>query len=315
MLPPLAIATFKSHLLQAATLCLLTLSALIPHSIFAASISMPGLHEHGATFYAQQAKVNNIQTDVRPLRPNEAVKREMAGGEVHIFQVALTRGQYLRVVVEQQGIDAGVRILTPDNRSLIEMDSPSRLKGPESVSVVAEVAGDYKVEVNSDKSSPSGSYEIKIESLREPTEADSNRVVAERALVEGHRLRSHGTTESRKLAVEKYKEALALWKALGDVRWEAYTLCNMGRTFRASGNLKESLDYFNQALTLLQGASDNAGQAFVLNEMAAAYRDLGQPSKALEVYDQALAIRRKEGDRWGEAQLLNNIGIIYAGTG
>ncbi len=239
----------------------------------------------------------------------------MMGGEVHAYKVTLAQGQYLRVIVEQKSIDAGIRISSPESQLLIEMDSPQRFQGPESVSVLAQAAGDYKIEVISGKISPRGSYEIKIEALREPTPADLKRLAAERALVEGQRLRFQETAESRKAAVEKYKEALALWQALGDVRWQAYTLCNMGRALKASGSLPDSLEYFNQAMALLRGAEDIAGQAFVLNEISAAYRDLGQPPKALEVYDQALALRRKAGDRWGEAQILNNIGIIYTGTG
>lgn len=255
------------------------------------------------------------EQSVIALVPGEPVRRKMAGGETHTFGLRLTEGQFSRVVVEQLGIDVDVRIKAPDGQVVAVADSPNGLHGPESVSAVAQVSGDYVVEVRSGKNMPEGRYELRVEGPRAPTQVDMNRVTAERLFTEAQKLRSQGTAESRKQAIEKYREALAVWNALGDAHRRAYTACNIGRTYMALGNITEALAYLNQALLILREAQDISGQSWVLNEIGAVYRNLGNPRQALEPYESALKLRERATDQWGQAQVLNNIGLTYSNMG
>lgn len=266
--------------------------------------------------FPQPQESGSAQNNARLLNPDEVVKREIAGGEAQTFRLPLTQGQFLNVVVEQKGVDLVVKLFGPDAKPLILMDSPNGMYGPESVSVVAQTAGDYMVEVRSnEKWAAAGSYELRVASLRQPTEADMKRLAAERAFVEGQSLRLKGTAESRQAAVEKYKESLALWRSLGEKRGEAYLLYSIGKTYWALGRFAETREYFNQALSIWKERSDALDEAFVLNELGGAYRDLDDPLKSLDYYQQSLSLRREAGSQWGAAQVLNNIGLIYARTG
>jgi CHAT domain-containing protein/Tfp pilus assembly protein PilF len=274
---------------------------------------------------AQEQKTPAAPKELGQLRPGEPSRQEMDGGDVHNFRVALASGQYARAVVEQQGIDVVVSFLEPGtNRVIVRMDAPNWRHGPESVSLVAPSAGEYVLEVRSEnKGAMSGRYEARLEALREPTEADLQRVRAEAAFVEAERLRKADAVESSKQALTKYTEALTLWRALGDRYEEACTLQSLGRTYhRARGRLDAgrengdaARDYLSQSLRVFGELNDLFGQAIVNDDMGAATRDLGNPRDALPFYEQAYGLYERAGDQPGKANTHNNVGFAYERLG
>src|SRR4051794_11277597 len=47
------------------------------------------------------------------------ITRELKGGETHAYHVSLKRGEFLRAVVEQQGIDVAVSLYGPEGAKLL----------------------------------------------------------------------------------------------------------------------------------------------------------------------------------------------------
>jgi CHAT domain-containing protein len=273
------------------------------------SLASPGTRESAAVSSTTRPQSLD-NTAVAALKPGETIKREIAGGELHAYRITVGQGQYARIQVEQQGMDLKVRLLDINRKLLAQSDNPNGKYGPEFISIIAEAAGDYLLEVSSsNKWAPRGSYQLVLEEPREPAQADKDRADAERLSVE---VPASQDADQRQQAIDANTKALPLWKSLGDRRGEAYALCNLGSLYRAKGELATALDYFAQARALLKEAGDAAGQAYVLNERGAAQRALGDPLKTLEDYDQALELRRVAGDKWGEAQILNNIGLAYS---
>src|SRR5215813_7815179 len=109
----------------------------------APSPRMPAQGSPGPNPIAQGEK------DMRPLEPGKPIERELAGGQSHSYQITLTEGQYLRVVVEQRGVDVVVTLLSPDGKKLIEVDSPNGAQGPEPLQWIVEAPGTYWLEVRS----------------------------------------------------------------------------------------------------------------------------------------------------------------------
>src|SRR5215213_2019032 len=62
----------------------------------------------------------------------------LSGGETHLYRVALGAGQYLRALVEQQGMDVSVALTDPGGKRLLEVDSPNGSYGVEPLSIVVE---------------------------------------------------------------------------------------------------------------------------------------------------------------------------------
>jgi CHAT domain-containing protein/Tfp pilus assembly protein PilF len=289
------------------------------------------------------------------LEPGKPVERELSGGQSHSYKITMVSGQYSHIVVEQRGIDVAVALLAPDGKKISEADSERLIEGSETVSAIAEASGAYLIEVRSpEKTAKAGRYEIKVEELRTATAEDKYRVAGGAAFREAERLKDEALEGKRK-SVEKYQEALELYRKAGDRDGEAQTLTNMGEVYwilgeaqktlemlnetllirRAVGNRREeagslinmgvvylslgemqkALEKFNEALPISRAIGDRSGTADSLNFLGSVYSEMGDKQKALDKYNEALQIRQALGDRRGEGSALNNIGSVYSDLG
>jgi CHAT domain-containing protein len=243
------------------------------------------------------------------------IERELAGGETHVYSVTLAAGQYLHAVAEQRGIDLKVAVFTPDGKELISLDSLTAMIGPEPVSVVAETAGVYRLEVSPiNKEAPKGRYEVQIDELGMATPEDNTRIDAQKLFAEGDKLAALGTAESYVKSLDKLEQALSLWQALGD-RWHAaVTLSLIGEVDYATGK-PLALNRSNEVLNLWRNLGDIRGEAQALNNLGSVHLWLGDIHRGLEYLGQALELRQTIGDRDGEVQTLNNMGSAYTALG
>src|SRR6185436_2786781 len=65
------------------------------------------------------------------LQPGKVAEADLAGGERQAWRLVLPPGYFAEVVVEQQGIDALVRLEDPAGHLLTAIDSPNGMWGPE----------------------------------------------------------------------------------------------------------------------------------------------------------------------------------------
>src|SRR5262245_22875130 len=87
------------------------------------------------------------ENEIRALEPGKPQRRELAGGQRHAYRIKLAAGQFLKAVIEQDGIDVVARLSGPDGNQIMQFDSERRPRGQETVSQVAEVDGDYQLVV------------------------------------------------------------------------------------------------------------------------------------------------------------------------
>src|SRR5215510_12954617 len=85
------------------------------------------------------------ENDVWSIEPGRPHRRELAGGQRHTYRIRLAAGQFLKAVIEQDGIDVVARLLGPDGEQIMEFDSEGRLRGRDTVEQVAEAEGDYRL--------------------------------------------------------------------------------------------------------------------------------------------------------------------------
>jgi CHAT domain-containing protein/tetratricopeptide (TPR) repeat protein len=249
------------------------------------------------------------------LEPGKPIERELYGTQSHSYKITMISGQYLRVVVTQRGIDVAVALFTPDSKKISEVNSAPLIEGSETVSVIAEAPGAYLIEVHPPgKLAKTGRYEIKIEESRVATAEDKYRIAGEKIFREAELLKS-GTLEDKRKSIEKYHEALELYRRATDRNGEAQTLNNIGKIYWSLGEMRKALEKLNEALPISQAIGDRSGEAVTLHNIGAVYDAMGERQKALEKYNEALPIRRAVGDRSGEATTLNNIGLIYDAMG
>ena len=92
---------------------------------------------------------------IRPLAAGQSFVGEIAGGETHTYQIPLTAGQLVRVMVEQKSIDVVLALTGPDGKQLIERDLTGLIGAPEQLTFEAPTSGDYRLVVR-----PSGAAAV-----------------------------------------------------------------------------------------------------------------------------------------------------------
>ena len=241
------------------------------------------------------------------------VERELKGGETHSYRITLATGQFLHAIVEQQGIDIVATSFAPDGKQLTSCDSPNDRWGSESVLLVAEQGGEYRVEVRSPNSkAPAGRYVIHVVALREPTAIDKGHAAALVAFEEGTKLRAQQNAASKRAAIEKYEQALTLFRAAGDKYRAGMTLQSMGAAYYPLNDFRKAIDCFNQAVSLAHELKDKRFEAGTETWIAGMLDILGDITKALDHHNRALKLAREGGWRLAEGSALASMGKIYS---
>jgi len=314
-------------------MCRLTIAALSTLILLCAPISAPqgcGLHSIGRPplisnllrvgALAAQAPASergaapSAQESIS-LEPGMPVERELSGGQSHSYKITMSAGQYLQVEARQKEIDVAMALVTPDGKKIVEVDSTHLLDESENFSAISETAGAYLIEVrSSEKTAKTGRYEVKVEELRAATAEDQNRVAGESVYREAEQLQN-GTLEARKKSVEKYHEALELYRKGNYGRRQAQTLNNIAEVYESLGETQKALEKLNEALPISRAIGDRRVEAETLHNIGAVHWSLGEMWKALEKYNEVLPIWRALGDRRGEATTLGSIGLVYDSLG
>jgi len=116
----------------------------------------------------------NAQGPATTLQLGTPVERTLKAGQTQEFTLNLKENTFVQLVVEQRGIDATVKVLSPNGKILGDFDSPNGNDGPEHVSFVASAAGAYLISVSplNPADASTGTIEIKILEMREANEQE-----------------------------------------------------------------------------------------------------------------------------------------------
>jgi CHAT domain-containing protein/tetratricopeptide (TPR) repeat protein len=147
------------------------------------------------------------------------------------------------------------------------------------------------------------------------TSKQGGSTASDRAYAQGEALWNEGTGASRRLAIEKFTEALSLLHAHADHRLDGAILNSIGSIYSELGENGKSLEFFEQALAAAEKGSDLKVKAEALSNIAAIYDIIGDKGKAIGAYQQALSIVRFRNDRWAKGGVLNDMGLVYWSLG
>lgn len=259
---------------------------------------------------AKPSPVPIAQEKTFPLETGKPVEREIARGQQQAFTIALTAGQFLRVIVYQLSVDVTVTIASADNKPIAEVGFTS-IGGQESLSYEAAATGEYRLQIKANPiGAPRGTYRLQAELKFSVTEQDKKRITAERLMIEANEF----TTQQRRnpqLVIEKHQQALAIWRELGDRLWAAYSLASIGFANTNLSRYEQAIDVLTQALATYRQEKDQAGEGRVLQYLAGAYQLLSRYQEALEHDQRSLVIRVALKDVSGESSVLNDLGAVH----
>lgn len=111
-------------------------------------------------------------------------------------------------------------------------------------------------------------------------------------------------------ALAGYRRSLALWRRIGDRRYEGIVRMNMGITAYELQQYAQAEDHLSQAAGIFDDIDAEEWYAVVQNELGLVYRDRGQWEKALACFDDFVSRRRADGAYDDVGLGLNNIGEV-----
>ncbi|MBI4752259.1 MAG: tetratricopeptide repeat protein [Acidobacteria bacterium] len=246
-------------------------------------------------------------------------EHDLNGGEKHAYPLKLKANDYVKLVVEQRGIDVVVRLIGPDGTPLQEEDSPNGVQGPEPLSFIAEKGGRYQLEIESlEKDAPSGRYALKLDTRRKATKQDRAEVELENLNEEVSILEDEG----------KYDHALPLAQQAVDTAERllgadslvlATSLNTLANLHHSKGNYAQAESLYRRALAIREKGlgPDHPDTATILNNLGVLYKNTGDYVQAELLYQRALAICEKTvgPDDLETANSLNNLANFYSDKG
>ncbi len=244
----------------------------------------------------------------RPLAPGQTHQGTLSGGAAGVHLLALEADVFVRVLVEQSGIDVVARLIDPAGNPLIEFDKKASRR-PEQVLWVTAVPGIYTLEIMAFGQPAAGDrYRVRFEAARPATEQDRKRHAAELLFAEGERLRHRPDADSWRRAEGELRRAVALWQELGDRTRHADGLYLLARTY-AHRDPQLAIETFEATIALLDDEADHYQKAAALQRLGSLHYQAGELQRAVERYRQAIPLRA--GNLRGEATTYNDLGLTH----
>ncbi|MBO0723018.1 MAG: tetratricopeptide repeat protein, partial [Blastocatellia bacterium] len=251
------------------------------------------------------------QDEQRLLEPGKPIEREVAGGESHSYRLSLSTGQYVKVVIDQGGLDMAVKLFAPDGKKAIEFDHQFNT-GKFPLEWLAEDAGNYRLEVSVNQTLAKGRrYQVQVVELRSGTELDRNLQEARKQYVDYDRFyREEKYAEARQAAE---RQLAIIEKALGSQHPEFASALNcLAIACELTGDHQQGETLFQRALEIREKALGprHIDVAQDLYYLAIHYDDIGDFRKAESFYERSLAIAENElgAENLIVAQILNDLG-------
>ncbi|MCD4792682.1 MAG: AraC family transcriptional regulator [Bacteroidales bacterium] len=112
-------------------------------------------------------------------------------------------------------------------------------------------------------------------------------------------------------AMVYYRKSLKFSEKIGDKKYQATALNNIGFIYAEYDNIDKTLEYYKNALEIRKEINYKKGVAWSYNSIGRVYNELDSLNKALIFFNKALIIFREINFYEGESNTLNNVGNVY----
>lgn len=249
------------------------------------------------------------------LEVERPVERVLAGGGRQEHRIEMNAGWYVRLEIEQIGVDVAASLHGPDGAVLFATDDPDGLQGKEILAVIAPVTGELTLAVTPhDPEAPAGAYKVTLTARRSAGPGDAERAAAQRVMAQAMRLGGAPEEKDRRQALHLYQEAVGFWHTAGDVEGECEALNELGILQSTLSESQAALETFQRALTLSLQSSDPQWEAFAHGNLASLSGVLDD-TRRLDHYQRSLALFQRLDDRGEQGRVLYGLGLFYRDRG
>ncbi|HEV2066275.1 MAG TPA: tetratricopeptide repeat protein [Thermomicrobiales bacterium] len=112
-----------------------------------------------------------------------------------------------------------------------------------------------------------------------------------------------------------HRQALAAWRATGDLKNVGAALDSLGNVAHDQGNYEEAIELHEQALAVCRDVGDQWGAARALNNLGVVAYYQGAYDRAEVFWTECQSAMGAVGDTWAECQVLNNLGALAFQSG
>ncbi|MEM7048846.1 MAG: CHAT domain-containing tetratricopeptide repeat protein [Acidobacteriota bacterium] len=145
----------------------------------------------------------------------EALDREieLEAPAGHHYYLELPADSFVRLVIDQRGVDLEARLFDPRGRLVDRADGAGGPWLEERLAASVGPAGRYRLEIHAQQAT-AGHYRVALAEARPAEPDDDQRLSAENLYRQGRHQRH--VPEERKAAVESFRQAVEIWQRLGD---------------------------------------------------------------------------------------------------
>ncbi|MEW6731711.1 MAG: CHAT domain-containing protein [Acidobacteriota bacterium] len=227
------------------------------------------------------AKAAYQTPDAEKLLPGTPIERDITGGQVHNYRIALETGIGIKIKVEQRGVDIVLALSGPDGKEIRQENGWKEAYGTEFILWTTQASGTYQLQINTaEKETTAGHYEIKVEIF--PT--DERFVSAIQKFNEGLQLARENEPKLEQL-LSIFEENLSLWKTLGDREMEGRTSFYASSIAYDLKLLPKAVDRSLLALEIFRSFGMKTEEYVTLSVISSSYSGMGDIQKGL-YYDQ-----------------------------
>ena len=273
------------------------------------------------------------------------IEAELGPHEVHRYRLGVEADRFVRLVVDQEGVDLSVALADAAGTVLVRADRLIGDHGPELLLAVTRSAGPHAVVLCGLEPSR-GRYRLRVDRLRPPSDSDRQAAEAFLGLAGAAKLSGsvavarwtelattwHRLDEpaleadalrqlawladvalDRPRAAELYRAAIAAAERAGDRRTEARTRVDLGSTLVNLVDVQPAVDELWNALRIARSEGDGRTEARALQSLGTALRLQGELQRPLDLLEEALARFRPDDrvDRAYRAVTLHELGVLY----
>src|SRR5262249_17725227 len=146
----------------------------------------------GTTFAAPTNEEHSQLLDL-----HAPVKREIQGGELHAYSLAVNVHDYVRILIVSQGVAPEITVSSASGHVYLKRNS--RRREPTPISVVITESGPLAINVRAPESKEiTGSYELEVKEIRPANELDQRRITAEDFFANAEELRQKSDGEANR---------------------------------------------------------------------------------------------------------------------